>query len=60
MYIVNHKIVIEFMKKTYITPTSKAVKLEGNELLAGSLGVNNGPKDGVSGDAKGMNDEWED
>ena len=49
------------MKKTYITPKSKATKLEGNELLAGSLGVNNAPKNNVVGDAKGTNhDDWED
>lgn len=49
------------MKKTYTTPRLKVVMLEGNNLMAGSLGVDNGPKDGVSGDAKGMShNDWED
>lgn len=48
------------MKKTYTTPKSIIISVVTEELLAGSLNVDNQARNGVSGDAKGMNDEWED
>ena len=47
------------MKKTYTTPKNIIIDVATEALLAQSVDVNNQPRNGVSGDAKGMIDEWE-
>ena len=51
------------MKKTYIAPKSVSITVSAEKILAGSLGVNNTPQNGVSGDAKELifddMDDWD-
>lgn len=42
------------MKKQYIAPEAKEIKVNISGILAGSLDVDNDPNNGVSGDAKSV------